>query len=425
MAKVEAEEQTRSGQEIGDGHASAQTLIGISGPVDFDRLKTTALQAVSRIVDAGGAAEEAASIAIAYPSYPGMQTGMENGLEVNHPAIRLLPYDLQGAINAKLPWLGQTTAYEAIFRLAQTLRASACVVLNPDLAALRTDALGTLAAPVLNRECDLVMPLYPVDRYEGLLNLAILAPLTQALYGKRVRFPLAQDFAVSADLLPFMHEPVSRRDAAGQMLLWPATEAAVRDRKLCQVHLDVHHVFSSEGVELSAVLAQVVGPLFAEMERHAAPWQRVRGSTETVIAGPAVEVPADGPAMDARPMIDAFLLGYRNLQDVWGLVLPPVTLLELKHLSRQTPDAFKMSDALWARIVYDFALAHRLRTLGRNHLLGALTPLYLGWVASYVGEVRLASDNEVELRRERLARAFEEAKPYLVQRWRWPDRFNP
>jgi hypothetical protein len=24
-----------------------------------------------------------------------------------------------------------------------------------------------------------------------------------------------------------------------------------------------------------------------------------------------------------------------------------------------------------------------------------------------------------------LERAFEQNKPYLVQRWRWPDRFNP
>jgi len=84
-----------------------------------------------------------------------------------------------------------------------------------------------------------------------------------------------------------------------------------------------------------------------------------------------------------------------------------------------------MPDALWARMVYDFALAHRLRTIGRSHLMGALTPLYLGWVASYVQEIALLPAAEVAERQERLARAFEENKPYLVSRWRWPDRFNP
>jgi hypothetical protein len=66
-----------------------------------------------------------------------------------------------------------------------------------------------------------------------------------------------------------------------------------------------------------------------------------------------------------------------------------------------------------------------LRTISRNHLLGALTPLYLAWVASYAAEVRDADAVAAERRIERLAAAFEEAKPYFVSRWRWPDRFNP
>jgi hypothetical protein len=54
-----------------------------------------------------------------------------------------------------------------------------------------------------------------------------------------------------------------------------------------------------------------------------------------------------------------------------------------------------------------------------------LTPLYLGWVASYVAEVQLGDAAQAEQSIERLAVAFEETKPYFVSRWRWPDRFNP
>jgi hypothetical protein len=104
-------------------------------------------------------------------------------------------------------------------------------------------------------------------------------------------------------------------------------------------------------------------------------------------------------------------------------VLPPVTLLELKKLSRQPLENFRMADALWARIVYDFGLAYRLRSLGRGHLLGAMAPLYLGWVGSRVLELQTAAS--ATGRQEQLERAFEQNKPYLVQRWRWPDRFNP
>jgi hypothetical protein len=111
------------------------------------------------------------------------------------------------------------------------------------------------------------------------------------------------------------------------------------------------------------------------------------------------------------------------LQEVWSLVLPPVTLLELKKLSRQPLESFRMADTLWTRVVYDFALAYRLRTLSRGHLLGAMAPLYLGWVGSRALEVE--SGVPAGPRQEQLDRAFEQNKPYLVQRWRWPDRFNP
>jgi glucosylglycerate synthase len=81
-----------------------------------------------------------------------------------------------------------------------------------------------------------------------------------------------------------------------------------------------------------------------------------------------------------------------------------------------------MPDNLWARIIYDFLLAHRLRTINRGHLLGAMVPLYLAWVASYIN-VTAESDGESHI--EAVTTAFETEKPYLVSRWRWPDRFNP
>ena len=52
-----------------------------------------------------------------------------------------------------------------------------------------------------------------------------------------------------------------------------------------------------------------------------------------------------------------------------------------------------------------------------------MTPLYLGWVASFVNEVAPLGRQEAEARVERLCEAFEAEKPYLISRWRWPDRF--
>jgi len=140
-------------------------------------------------------------------------------------------------------------------------------------------------------------------------------------------------------------------------------------------------------------------------------------------AMPMLPAPTADVVADIAPMLSAFRLAYTNLHEIWSLVLPPNSLLRLKRLATADAAAFRISDRLWARIVYDFLLAYRLRTINRGHLLGALIPLYLAWVASHFNVIASGSDSEDHI--EAVAAAFETEKTYMVSRWRWPDRFNP
>jgi hypothetical protein len=63
--------------------------------------------------------------------------------------------------------------------------------------------------------------------------------------------------------------------------------------------------------------------------------------------------------------------------------------------------------------------------MARDHLLRALTPLYLGWLGSFIQETERSTPMGVEARLERLGFSYEAQKQYLISRWRWPDRFNP
>ena len=409
MAKVEVEQETAAQSQ---GSSQADLVVGLPGVVDVAQVKAIAAQWSGR----------GRSVAIVHPCLPGMSEAWEALSEAGD--VRLIAKEIAPVTSATPPWLGQPTVYAALLAEAESLGATACAVLNPDLAAFTPASVDALVQPILDGECDLAMPLYRAGRFDGLLNQAVLAPLTRALYGKRVRYPLAQDFAVSAAFVPGLRQALAT-PAAGQGLLWPATEAVFRDKKVCQVYLPVHHENPAVGMDLSTLLQQIVGPLFADIERHASLWQRVRGSHATTESGsePVLGEASPETSPDPKPMVDAFQLGQRNLYEIWSLVLPPVTLLELKKLSRQPLESFRMADAVWARVVYDFALAYRLRTLSRSHLLGAMAPLYLGWVGSRVLEAESAAP--AGARQEQLERAFEENKPYLLQRWRWPDRFNP
>jgi hypothetical protein len=410
MAKVELEQETSGPAQSAP---PPELVVGIPGLVDVTQVRSVA----ARWHGSG------LRVAVVYPCEPGLRESQELLEEGSN--VRLVPREIAPSSSATPPWLGQPVVYAALLGEAESLRANGCVILNPDLAAFTPRAVDVLAHPVLAGEYDLSMPIYRAGRFEGLLTQAVLAPVTRALYGKRVRYPLAQDFALSAAFLPQLRAALST-PAGAQGLLWPATQAAVRDRKICQVHLPVNHENFAAGLDLSTLLQLILAPFFADIEQNASVWQRIRGSQPTMEIGAEATAGSEPPAEtvpDPRPMVDAFLLGQRNLQELWSLVLPPVTLLDLKRLSRQPLESFRMPDALWARVVYDFALAYRLRVLSRGHLLGALAPLYLGWVGSRVLEV--GATTPIGPRQEELERAFEQNKPYLVQRWRWPDRFNP
>lgn len=409
MAKIEVMEGTRKIDQTG----AADLLIGISGTPEADRLRSLTERLISELSAA------ATRVVI---SYPGAESSNEPG-----QAVELLPYDLPAPAPGAGPWAEASNAHRALLTMAGGLGAKVCAVLSSDLLGLNAAAIQLLSYPILEKQCDLVMPLYPAAKFEGLLNSGILAPLTRALYGKRVRYPLAADFSCSGPMAATLIQPghTHERGAQGPHLLWPTTLASARDAHVCQVHLAIQHAAQTDGLELSDVLAQLVGSAFGEMEQYAAQWQRVRGSQPTDVWGSAVSAIDHGETVDVRPMMESFQLGARNLQELWNLVLPPVTLLELRRLARLPAEQFRMPDELWVRIVYDFALAHRLRSISRTHLLGALTPLYLGWVASYAQEVGGLPQGAAEQRLERLAKAYEDGKPYLVSRWRWPDRFNP
>ena len=72
----------------------------------------------------------------------------------------------------------------------------------------------------------------------------------------------------------------------------------------------------------------------------------------------------------------------------------------------------------WARVAVDFAVASHERRLPRDHLLRALTPLYLGRVAAFLREVHAVPPARVPALLDILARAFEAEMESLAARWR-------
>ena len=327
-----------------------------------------------------------------------------------------------------VPWSrpGQS-ALEATLRAAESFEATACALVAADGSENPVDGARHLLAPVLDDGFDLVCPCYSLHRFEGVLTTGIVYPVTRAVFGKRVRQPIGDELAMSRSLATHLLGEAWHADTAhAGDRIWLVTAALARDFRVCQAQLACRPRQAPEaGADLAASLAHVVGLLFHEMRVHAHVWQRTKGSRPVRSYGEA-PLPSDEPGQpQIAAMLSAFQLGFQELGRLWGAVLPPQTLLALKRLTRVPEESFAVDDALWARIVYDFAVGYHLARMDRALLLRSMTPLYLGWAAGFVREVRDLDPPSVEARVERLCRAFETSKPYLISRWRWPDRFNP
>jgi glucosylglycerate synthase len=335
-----------------------------------------------------------------------------------HPAIRILPIPATTA-----SWTLTASDFVNVYQLAQQNNARAILMLGSESASLRSSALYDLGNAALATTTDLAVPAYDLPPRAGLVNSAFLYPLTRALFASRVRFPLAIDLGLSLRMAERLAAAAQRFTVLNQAdaLIWPIDEAAVAGFTIEEFDVGPRIIPQPADTDLNSILARVTGSLFGDIDTKAAFWQRVR--TLPTARNSISQLPSTEAAADITPMLDAFRLAYTNLREIWSLVLPPNSLLGLKRLSITDAADFRMPDSLWARIVFDFLLAYRLRTINRGHLLGALIPLYLAWVASHINITVSGANPESHI--EAVAAAFEADKPYLVSRWRWPDRFNP
>jgi glucosylglycerate synthase len=397
--------------------ASAQTNI--------DPNAVTAPNATSSLlISLGSLPQEAfdatlANLALAFPNDTVLVATPDAAPQLSSGSpLRLIPYT-PTAVSAT-PWVLTAADYLNTYKLAQENKAATCLLLGAECQSLHPEAIRALAKSALTS--DLSVAHYDLGPREGLVNSAILYPVTRALFGTRPRFPLAIDLGLSLRMAGRLAATAQRFTATSQddSFLWPLAEAGSANFTIAEVEITPRTIPQPSTRDLNSLLALITGSFFSDIDAKASFWQRARG-TQPAPSLPQTVTVSEPP--DIAPMLEAFRLAYSNLHEIWSLVLPPNSLLGLKKLSVMQPENFRMPDNLWARIVYDFVLAYRLRTINRGHLLGALTPLYLAWVASHLTLISTGTAPEKHI--QDLALAFEADKPYLVSRWRWPDRFNP
>jgi hypothetical protein len=242
--------------------------------------------------------------------------------------------------------------------------------------------------------------------------------VTRALYGKHIRQPIGGDFGFSGKLAEFyLTKDVWETDVARFGIdIWMTTTAVANDFKVCQSFLGAKiHAAKDPSSDLSAMLTQVCSSLFMLMEEYAPQWKGIRSTDPVPLFGFQFSVGLEPVNVNVARMTGMFELGIRELSDLLNDILSAESMKDLIEISSSEP--FIFPDELWARIIFDYAIACHKKVMSIEHILKTLTPLYLGKVASLVTEMEQSNAHQVEERLESLCLAFEKLKPYLIERW--------
>ena len=323
---------------------------------------------------------------------------------------------------------GKGAALRTIFQIANALKVGALVVVDSDLRSIVPEWIELLAGPIQKGGFDFVAPLYARYKYDGTITNTVTYPMTRALYGLRIRQPIGGDFGVSGDLVKhYLEQGDWDADVSKFGIdIWMTTKAITGGFAVCQTRLGAKvHDPKDPGADLGPMFSQVVATLLRLTDEHAERWLDVRGSHDVPIYGFERWIDPPPLAVDTKRLLDEFAKGRLNVGDEWQAALAPDNLGEVLALIDDAAAAidggpFVFPHELWARIVYDMAIAQHEHRLELDRLVAALIPLYFGRVASLVLETEELTTEQAETFVERQARVFELNKPYLVERWGRP-----
>lgn len=316
---------------------------------------------------------------------------------------------------------GKGSAFRTVFEIARRLNAKACAVVDSDLRSITPEWIELLVGPVLHEGFDYVCPLYSRHKYDGTITNAIIYPTVRALYGRRIRQPIGGDFGFSGRMAGhYLGHDVWETDVARFGIdIWMTTTALLGDFRVCQSYLGAKiHDAKDPGAHLSAMLVQVTGSLFLQMEEHEKFWMGVTGSQAVPEFGFHYEVGLEPVPVNVARMTGAFRQGVREFEPLYSQFLSAATLAGCREAAAGADESFHLPEDLWVRIVYEYAVAHRHRRVHREHLLSTLTPLYLGRTASWVVEAADYGASDVEHALDGLCGRFEQHKPLFARAWR-------
>ncbi len=311
-----------------------------------------------------------------------------------------------------------------LFKAAVELNAQAVAVVDADLKSITPQWIQYLVEPLMGR-FDYVSPLYLRHKYDGTITNHIAYPMIRTLGGLRVRQPIGGDFGFSGRAARAFLAEKLWTDKTGNfgIDIWMTTIAVARRFNVCQAFLGtpkIHRPKDPAG-DLAPMFKQVVATLFDLMIDFEYLWKYVGPSRPSSIYGfgQGMDQPAPAVNVSTDKLFASFKEGWKTHGDLWREVIPVADFRGIEEMvAIESEGSFTLPSELWARIIFNFAVAYRnTDEADRDELMEALIPFYHSRVLSFVNDTRDSDDRAAEEWLDRASRVFEAEKYYLIDRW--------
>lgn len=202
--------------------------------------------------------------------------------------------------------------------------------------------------------------------------------------------------------------------------IWMTTVAIARRFKACQTFLGSpkSHRAKDPSKDLGPMFTQVIKTCFDLMIDFEYLWKDTVESWPSSIFGFGLGVEEKPPSVsvDTASLHKSFVSGFEQYQKVWKKIIPQPELIELHKIKKIPPEKLYYPSDLWARILFNFAIAYRNNEISREQIVESMIPFYHSRILSFVNTTDRMGIKECEEYFESINRVFENEKYYLIQR---------
>jgi len=312
---------------------------------------------------------------------------------------------------------GDSAALRTILAAADLLHAKASAVVSGSTATVTPDWINALLRPVFCENYDFVAPLYARHRYDGLLTRNLLYPFSRAIFGKPIRELRATEFCFSARLAS---ECLNSADWNSDGIrsaaeTWMAITAMTGPFACCQTFLGPKPRPAAVGVV--DVIRDALTGFFWCLESKEQYWIHGRDAEPVRTIGADHQMTDEPVRIDRKKFFRLYRTGVAELSEILGSILDAETHAELVRLAALDETAFRFSNALWVRTIYEFAAAYHHSVINRSHVVQALIPIYRGRVHSFLTVHRSDDSEAMEADLEDLCQEFLRQRDSFIERW--------